>query len=234
MRIEGSNSALTNLRNAPKITTRSTEGQPQPKSIGETPPKVVPLESLTSSLAALFARSGKVSVLKRKLNRLRRKKCKVVPAKGTVACIDDNDLVYIGVDFLEEILREYPDDWDEILAGVMSHEWGHASAERPKPEDLEQMNWNQIFAERRSHEVFADEMSGKLLSLMGYSPEPMIKFLTSKKDTHNLKYHDQKTRVDIIRKGFKQEERKKELAKDLFASGSYHNDYNSTLIDDDV
>lgn len=231
MRIEGSNSALTNLRNAPRISTQGAEGQPQPKSIGETPPKMVPMEEL-GVLASLFAKGGKVSRLKRRLNKLKNKKCKVVPATGTIACIDDNDLVYVGVEFLEAILNE--EDGEAILAGVLSHEWGHACAERPDPEKVQQMNWNEIFAERRAHEAFADEMSGKLLALLGYSPDPLIRFLTSKKDTHNLKYHEQTVRADLIRKGFQQESRKKDLAKEIFKTDTYQNNYSSTLIDDDV
>lgn len=233
MRIETSSSALTNLRNAPKVQSGGAEGTPQPKTIGETPPKLVPQSEL-GALAELFSRGGKVARLQRRLNKLKNKKCKVTAAKGTVACIDDNDLVYLGVDFLKEIFEKFPDTAEGVLAGVMAHEWGHACAERPKSADLQQMSWDEIFAERRAHEVFADEMCGKLLALMGYDVEPVIQFLTSQKDTHNLKYHDQNTRVDIIRKGFAEEKRKKTLAQDLFKTSTYSNDYTSTLLDDDI
>lgn len=234
MRIETTNSALTNLRNAPKVTENGPQGEVQSnKSIGETPPKLVPFSEL-GTLAALFSRGGKVSRLQRRLNKLKNKKCKVAAAIGTIACIDDNDLVYLGVDFLKNIFKDGQEDGEAILAGVMAHEWGHACAERPKSEAVQQMNWDEIFAERRSHEVFADEMSGKLLALMGYSIEPLIKFLTSQKDTHNLKYHDQSTRVAVMRKGFAEEKRKQTLAKDLFKTSTYPNNYSSTLIDDDV
>ena len=234
MRIETTSSALTNLRNAPRVTESGPQGDVQQnKSIGETPPKLVPQSEL-GRLAALFARGGKISRLQRRLNKLKNKKCKIAAAKGTIACIDDNDLVYVGVDFLSEIFADGNEDGEAILAGVLSHEWGHACAERPKSEAVQQMNWNEIFAERRAHEVFADEMSGKLLALMGYSIEPLVKFLTSQKDTHNLKYHDQATRVEIMRKGFAEEKRKQTLAQDLFKTSTYQNNYTSTLIDDDV
>jgi len=231
MRIETRNSMLSDLRNLPKVSGNGEALPPESKSIGETPPKLVPFEEL-GELAALFARGGKVSRLQRRLNRLKNKKCKVAAAKGTIACIDDNDQVYLGVDFLSEIL-EHPDG-EAILAGVMAHEWGHACAERPDSAKVQQMNWNEIFAERRSHEAFADEMSGKLLALLGYEAEPVIGFLTSQKDTHNLKYHDQSVRAELIRKGFAQEKQKQNLAKDLFKDSTYPNNYTSTIVDDDL
>ena len=77
-------------------------------------------------------------------------------------------------------------------------------------------------------------MSGKLLALMGYSPEPMIGFLKSLHDTHNLKYHNNATREDLIRKGFQEETRKKELARELFKTEAYQNNYSSTILEDDL
>jgi hypothetical protein len=230
MRIEGSNSTLTNLRNAPKVTSGSSgEASQAPKSIGETPPRIVSLADI-GSLAGLFAKGGVVSKLKRKLNKLKRKKCKVTPAKGTIACIDEDDLVYLGVEFLEE----FQDD-EEVLAGVMAHEWGHSCAEKPKKQEIERLNWDEIFALRRSHEVLADELSGRLLAVMGYKPDGLINFLMrGKKRTHNLKYHEQEVRKQIILKGYHEEGQKIRLANELFPAESYRNDYHSILIDDDL
>lgn len=228
MRIEGSNSALTNLRNAPKISGGATQQGTQVKNFGETPPVAVSLNSI-GELAALFSPGGIVSKLKRKLNKLKGKKCKVTPAKGTIACVDSSDLVYIGVDFL----REYGAH-EEIIAGVMAHEWGHTCTDRPKAKDLEHLNWNEIFELRRAHETLADEISGRMLAMMGYRPEKLIAFL--KKDTghtHNHKYHDVETRARIIIMGYLDELRKKRLANELFPKKAYANDYHSVLIDTD-
>lgn len=228
MRIEGSNSALTNLRNAPKVRggqTSSSGGTA--KTIGETPPMPVPLE-LLGDLEELFAPGGLVSKLKRRLNRLKNRKCRVIPAKGTIACIDTDDLVYLGVDFLREFR-----DREDVIAGVMAHEWGHSCAVKPTEEDLQELNWEEIFELRRAHETLADEISGRLLALMGYSADGLVEFLVREtKDTHNLKYHPAETRAEIIRNGHREESRKIDFARELFPKRAYANNYNSRLIDE--
>lgn len=232
MRIEGSNSALTNLRNAPKVSSGSTgQADSARKSLGETPPVRVPAE-LLGELAELFAPGGMLSKLRRRLNRLKNKKCKLVPAKGTVACINEDDEVFVGIEFL----REFKDreDGEEVIAGVLAHEWGHACAERPQEEDVQKLNWNEIFELRKAHETLADEISGRLLALMGYKPDGLINFLTRGEDTHNLKYHPSTLRAQIVRKGFEEEKRKMNFAKDLFAKSFYSNNYTTRLIDDDI
>lgn len=231
MRIEGSNSALTNLRNAPKVGARSSAGTANArKSLGETPPIQVPFELLSDELAELFAPGGKVSKLKRRLNKLKNKKCQVVPAHGTIACIDANDLVYLGVEFLHQFR-----DQEDVLAGVMAHEWGHSCALKPEESHIQQMNWDEIFELRRAHETLADELSGRLMALMGYAPDSLIEFLLcTGKGTHNLKYHDPATRADIIRNGHREELRKIELARDICPATVYNNNYNKRIIDDEV
>ena len=229
MRVEGSNSALTNLRNAPKVGSgKATAGTLARKSLGETPPVRVPMDQL-GALAALFAHGGLVSRLKRKLNRLKGKKCEVVPAKGTIACVDSQDIVYLGVDFLSENL-----DHEDVIAGVLAHEWGHTCADRPEEGDIQHLNWDEIFELRRAHEVLADELSGRLLALLGYKPDGLIGFLLKiGKNTHNLKYHSPRVRAEIIRRGFNDEKRKMQLARDLFGSSLYSNDHVSQLIEED-
>lgn len=230
MRIEGANSGLTNLRNAPRVGSGGSADAAQAlKTLGETPPVLVALAEL-GTLAALFARGGLVSKLKRRLNKLKGKKCHVTPAKGTIACVDSNDLVYLGVEFLKEF-----QDREDVIAGVMAHEWGHTCTERPKSEDIQHLNWNEIFELRKSHEVLADEISGRMLALMGYQPDGLIAFLKrEQKGTHNLKYHDTETRAQIILHGHRDELKKVSLAREMFPSGGYQNHYHSKIIDDDV
>lgn len=230
IKIENSGSTLTNLRNAPKVSSGETGAvQEAPKSIGETPPQRVALADL-GALAALFGKGGTISKLKRRLNKLKKKKCDVTAAKGTIACVDGNDLVYLGVEFLEEY-----QDQEDVIAGVMSHEWGHSCALKPTEEEMSELNWNQVFELRKSHEVLADEISGRMLALMGYTPDRFIAFLKEKTGgTHNLKYHDSETRVDIVMRGYNDELRKMKLAQELFPGGGYRNDYHGKLIDDDV
>lgn len=230
IRVENTGSSSINLRNAPKVNSGgSAETAAPAKSIGETPPTIVSLAEI-GTLAALFSKGGTVSKLRRRLNKLKRKNCRVTPALGTIACVDANDLVYLGVEFL----REYHDQ-EDVLAGVMAHEWGHTCAEKPTQKEMNILNWDQIFELRKSHEVLADEISGRMLALMGYKPDGLIKFLTEKlKDTHNLKYHDKKTRAQIILGGYKDEQRKIKLAGELFPQTGYANNYHSKIIDDDI
>jgi hypothetical protein len=231
-RVETTGSALTDLKNSPRVSggQGATSAGEAPKSLGETPPRIVPLSDL-GELASLFAKGGIVSKLKRKLNKLKGKKCRVTPAKGTIACVDSNDLVYLGVEFLQECHAN-----EDIIAGVMAHEWGHSCAHKPVQEQLDSLNWNQIFALRREHETLADEISGRLMALMDYDPKHLIAFLKRKTGgTHNLKYHDSETRAKIVMNGFQQEKKKIKLANELFpSSAGYRNQYHSTLLDDDI
>jgi len=232
LRIETTGSALTDLKNAPKVSGGRGAGPvaEAPKSLGETPPRIVSLAEI-GDLAELFAKGGVISKLKRRLNKLKGKKCRVTPAKGTIACVDSNDLVYLGVEFLQEFQND-----EAILAGVMAHEWGHTCAHRPVQQQLDVLNWDQIFALRREHETLADEISGRLMALMEYPPKKFIQFLKRKTGgTHNLKYHDPEIRAKIVMNGFKQEKKKNKFANEMFPnSGGYRNFYHSKIIDDDI
>lgn len=213
------------LKGAPVIRERGGPEGIEQKTIGETPPVRLDLDQI-GGLVALFSRSGLLSRMRRKLNYLKNKKCIIVPAKGTTACVDDEDVVYIGVDFLEKYKGE-----EETIAGVLAHEWGHACALKPHKERLQKLNWNQIFALRRAHETLADETSGRLLYMMGYSPMGLINFLTSGKETHNLKYHAPEIRAQVIKYGFVAEKRKAKLARQIFKKSVYKNPYSSFLLD---
>ncbi len=228
MKIEGLSSSGTHLilKGPPTIIP----GGPQvdaasQKSLGETPPIILSLQEI-GELATFFQPSGLVGRLRKRLNYLKNKKCKVVPAKGTVACVDDKDIVYLGVEFLSS----YKDD-PETLAGVLAHEWGHSCALKPTEEELQELNWNQIFELRRAHETLADETSGRLLFLMGYTPAGIIRFLKQGVDTHNLKYHNPDIRAQVVQYGFEAEKRKGVLARQLFPNSTYDNHYSSILLD---
>lgn len=227
MKISGLTSAGSGSisRGAPVIVPGSSGQVVAKKSLGETPPVLLDLNSI-GRLAAHFAAGGIIERLKRRLNHLKNKKCRVVPAKGTTACIDDKDLVYLGVEFL----AQYEGDV-ETLAGVLAHEWGHSCALKPTSDEIQELNWDEIFELRRSHETLADEICGRLLFLMGYSPEGVIRFLQKGKQTHNLKYHDTGIREQVIRYGFESEKRKSQLARQLFPNSTYDNNYSSTLLD---
>lgn len=232
MRVESLTSAGTHLilKGLPTIRPGGGAEQAAQKTIGEAPPIMLTLEQI-GQLALLFKPSGLVGRLRKRLNYLKNKKCVVVPAQGTVACVDDNDVVYLGVDFLVKQLADRKKG-EETLAGVLAHEWGHSCALKPDREEIQTLNWNQIFELRRAHETLADEISGRLLYMMGYTPEGIVQFLTAKKgETHNLKYHAPELRGQVIRYGFESEKRKAQLARQLFPKSTYENQYRSFLLD---
>lgn len=228
MRIDSLTSSASNqliLKGAPLIREGGQTQQAGQKTLGETPPIPLSLKQI-GDLASMFAPTGVIGRLKKRLNYLKNKKCKVIPAKGTVACVDDEDTVYLGIEFLEQ----FKDD-PETLAGVLAHEWGHACAVKPDKEGLQKLNWNEIFELRRAHETLADEICGRLLYLLGYSTKGITKFLTRGKETHNLKYHRPEIRARVVEYGFAAEQRKGQLARDMFGQSQYDNHYSSILLD---
>lgn len=173
------------------------------KHFGEPIPQIVDI-SRNSDMIALFSRVGMLPRIQKKLNVLSRKRGRIVPAKGTVAsalngCEETNfeDVVFAGVEFLAEYKSE-----EETIAGVLSHEWGHLVRDYKKDMDADAFSWEEIFGIRKDEEAAADAYSGKMLFLMGYSPEGMIKFLSKiqKKECH--KYHSPATRAAIIRAAY--------------------------------
>lgn len=228
MGIDSINSTLTNLRNLPKVSSSSGQQSTAPtKSLGEVPPMPLTLEQI-GSLATLFQRGGLIHKLKNRLNRLKNKKCKVIPARGTIACIDSDDIVYVGVDFLEQYQNQ-----EDVIAGVLAHEWGHSCAERPAEEEVQSLSWDEIFELRRAHETLADDLSGRLLALMGYKPDGLIKFLGDMTvSTHNLKYHSPQTRQEIIAGAYHDEIKKINFANQIFPKSTYVNQYHSIIIDE--
>lgn len=227
MRIDSLTSTAGHLILRPPVVVRSRGGEGQEvKSLGETPPIPLNLEDI-GALAKFFGPTGLVGRLRKRLNYLKRKKCIVIPAKGGNSCVDDEDVVYLGVDLLAAHLKE-----PETLAGVLAHEWGHACALKPPQGAVQKLNWNQIFELRRAHETLADEIAGRLLFMMGFTTKGLIRFLTErKKDTHNLKYHAPEIRARVIQYGFEVEKRKAELAKRLFSKSIYPDQYRSILLD---
>lgn len=208
------------------------------KSLGETPPVVLSLDQI-GDLASFFAPTGLLGRLRKRLNHLKNKKCTIVPADGTTACIDEEDVVYVGVGFIKKYLidgggkdEEGKDRGEETVAGVLAHEWGHSCAVKPTKDEIQKLNWDQIFQLRREHETLADEISGRLLYQMGYSTKGLENFLTKTGgETHNLKYHNPQTRAEVIREGFESEKKKAGLARQLFPKSNYENNYKSFLLD---
>ncbi len=188
------------------------------KMLGEPIPQIVDEDQIPEEVKEFFTPGGMLDRLRKKLSIFSKKKGgKIFPAKGTIASVDEDDNVYVGVDFLQQ----YGED-QELVAGILAHEWGHMVSDLPKDVDWSHLNWDQLHAMRRDEEGDADAYAGRAMFLLGVSVEPMIEFLKKqdkKKKEAKLpshKYHNFATREAIIREAYEAEKRAFETAKRLF------------------
>ena len=191
------------------------------KLLGEPIPQVVDPKDLPPEIAAFFGVGGLLERLRKKLALFSRKKGrKILPAKNTIASVDEEDNIYVGVDFL----AQYGDD-EELVAGIIAHEWGHMMSDLPRGVDWSHLTWDQLHALRRDEEADADAFAGRVLFLMGYSPETMIAFLKERdkrrkeKKLPCHKYHNHATRAAILRESYEAVRRAMEVARKLFFRG---------------
>ena len=189
------------------------------KLLGEPLPRPADLTRLKPEIAAMFAGGGVLERIAKKLGTIsKRKHKKIVAAHNTIACVDDEDTLYVGVEFLEN----YGQD-EDLLAAILAHEWGHMISTLPKGVDWFSLSWDQLYAIRREEEANADGYAGRALYLMGYKPESMMEFLKKLNRKRNpklplLKYHNTATRVAIIKASFEAQERAFETTERLFKS----------------
>lgn len=198
------------------------------KSIGEVPPQIVDASNYPQ-LSAMLTQFGIVSVLRRKLMTLSGQDGKIVLAKNTVGAADNKGLVYLGVEFLQEIMKDPA--FSAILAGVMAHEWGHLKSSLKKYGNLDKLSWDEIFEIRREEEAFADSFAGRNLPLMGYSIEPLVEFLMKDKDRMGShKYYNPEVRAAILRRAAQATVDRQNFSQKLFSKGVYANPYTSILL----
>jgi hypothetical protein len=221
MTIEKINATVTGLP-PPWMKRAEGGGIPTPtemairKMLGEPLPRVVDPASLPPEIAQLFANYGALRRIQRKLATLSRKSGgTVLPAKGTIACVDDDDNVYMGVEFLEAHRKD-----EALIAGIMAHEWGHMVSELPRDADWSHLSWDDLFALRREEESYADAFSGRMLYRMGYAVTRFAGFLEeltkfeNRLQTH--KYYNPALRAEIVRQAFAAEMRANNSARKLF------------------
>ena len=173
------------------------------KVLGEPIPQPANLNTLRPEVAAMFAPNGVLERIRKKLGRLTKKKGnKIIAAHNTVACVDEDDNVYVGVEFLQK----FGDD-EDLLAGILAHEWGHMVSDLPRGGDFSHFTWDQLFALRRDEEAYADGFAGRAIFCMGYRPDSMIGFLDEVQKKRNkklptLKYHNTATRKAILKEAW--------------------------------
>ncbi|MFH1874606.1 MAG: hypothetical protein ABH859_05405 [Pseudomonadota bacterium] len=189
------------------------------KMMGEPIPRLANQGEIPKEVAEMFEPSGMLERLRKKLALISRKKGKkFIPAHGVVASVDEEDNVYVGVEFLQQFGNN-----EALVAAILAHEWGHMMSDLPRGKDWSHLNWEQIFEIRRDEEADADGFAGRALFLMGFTPDEMIQFLETlhkiKKNKRELpcrKYHNTATRVAILEEAYAAEKRAMEVARKLF------------------
>ena len=192
------------------------------KILGEPIPKLADPKEVPPDIMAMFQSGGLLERLRKKLARIaKRKGGKIIPAHNTIASVDEEDNLYVGVEFLQQ----FGDD-EELIAGILAHEWGHMKSELPRGVDWSHLKWDQLHKMRREEEASADGFAGRALFLMGYTPKAMMKFLKmldeqnkKKKKSERLpshKYHNTATRLAILKEAWKAQQQANQDARRLF------------------
>lgn len=186
------------------------------KLLGEPIPRPADLNRLPPHIAEMFEPNGILERLAKKLRAFsKRKHKKIIPAHNTIAAVDEDNNLYVGVEFLER----YGGD-EELLAGLLAHEWGHMVSTLPRGVDWSHLTWEQLHQLRRDEEADADGFSGRMLYLMGYKPDRMITFLKELKKKKNpklpdVKYHNTATRIAILKASYEAQARAFEAAEKI-------------------
>ncbi len=204
---------------------RSAEGKPAPKTLGEVPPVVERLAD-HPELAWMFAHYGTLQKMRRKLKQLSGKDAKIILARNTVGAADNKGHVYLGVEFLREHGENHP-----LIGAVMAHEWGHLISNMAKHGNLDHLTWDEIFGIRKEEEASADAFCGRMLALMGYSPEAICDFLKkAEKGNPTVKYYAAPIRAAIITEAHRRHSERKGMTQKLIPKRIYANPYTSRII----
>lgn len=203
------------------------------KLLGEPIPKLADPRVLAPHIAAMFRRGGLLDRIRRKLGVISRKRGgQILAAHNTIAAVDGDDNIYVGVEFLEACQGD-----EAVIAGILSHEWGHMVSELPRDVDWSHLSWEELFELRREEEAGADAYAGRALYQMGYDVEPVTGFLASleekrrkKNRIKSVKYYPTETRIEIVRAGYAAEQRVEQSARKLLVSPGYRHPSFSTLL----
>ena len=189
--------------------SETVEQEVQSQLFGKKKPPVVSSED-----AEIAAQMARLHAYRKKLARLagdHEDDYDLVLADGTIAMIDQNGLIYIGLQFL----KNHADQVD-ILVGVLAHEIGH----RPK-------RWAEYHQQRpntkeeadklcRLEETRADYFAGRALAELNLQCAPLIGFLEAITEKPHPEYFSPKLRGEVIQEGFQDASRRRQSRKALF------------------
>ncbi len=203
------------------------------KSLGDAVPRLADLARLSPQLLAMFGKGGVLERIRKKLATLSRKSGRrILAAHNTVAAVDADDDLYVGVEFLQACAGN-----EDIIAGIMAHEWGHMTSDLPRDADWSEFSWDELFEMRRDEEASADAYAGRALYKMAYDVEPLVGFLSqldrNRKNAErikSLKYYSVETRAAILREAYAAERRLAHSARKLFTNAVYQHPSASQLI----
>ncbi|MBI2343869.1 MAG: hypothetical protein HYV02_06030 [Deltaproteobacteria bacterium] len=203
------------------------------KLLGEPAPQLANMAALPPHIARMFRRGGLLDRIRRKLGVISRKKGgHFLAAHNTIAAVDPDDNIYVGVEFLEACEGD-----EAVIAGILAHEWGHMVSELPRDVDWSHLTWEALFALRREEEAGADAYAGRALYQMGYDVQPVIGFLqgleTERRRARRLatvKYYPNATRAAILQEGYAAEQRLEESARKLLTTPGYRHPSFSKLL----
>lgn len=207
------------------------------KLLGEPIPQVVDLAHLPPQVAAMFGRRGVLERVRRKLAAVSGKRGgKILAARNTIAAVDEDDNLYVGVEFLQQCQGE-----EDIIAGILAHEWGHLVSTLPRGVDWSHLTFDELFALRREEEAAADAFAGRAMYRLDYNVERLVQFFARLEQKANQgrtrrllgqtpKYHATAVRIAILRQAFAAEQRVDEGARKLFPNATYRHPSTTRLL----
>jgi hypothetical protein len=221
----------SSLRRTARAGGQSSDPGAVQKNFGEKPPKQADI-SRDPELMKLFSERGLIGWLEEKIKRASKQKGKIIPAHDITAMAmphmpekQDGNLVFLGVDFAKKNQTD-----PNLIAGVLSHEWGHLVSDFLRGLDPNRLTWEQVHALRREEESYADAYAGRLLHLIGHNPEGLLRHLKDHEWGSSAKYYDFETRKAIILEAFNAQIRQQETASRIFANKGERHPLSGRLI----
>lgn len=132
-------------------------------------------------------------------------------ADGTIAMIDKNGMIMVGIRFLMKFKDNFP-----VLVGAIGHEIGHRPRRWAEYKKAKPLNMTELQKLCRYEETRADLFAGRALAELGMSCEPMIRFLKDMEEGPHPEYFPAKMRADVIRTGYKEQASKVKIRKNLW------------------